>query len=225
MISVAAISTLLALAACDEQQAPASATGNANPIGKLAETPTSLPGRSADQGRKLVGAIGKEQDEASNLANEISGQAGTVTAGGLNFAVPESWEKQIPDPAKFQTALFKLAGDEGNGETIVVFFGSIRGNVESNVERWRGMVSKPDGQKADAKVTTNTVEGLPVTMVSIDGKYTGMTSSATIADAGFRAALIEVMPGQMVCLRLTGPRDTVEGRTQEFWSVVKGFKK
>ena len=70
-------------------------------------------------------------------------------------------------------------------------------------------------EKADAKVDESTVNGRKVTNVSIDGVYQGMSGPA-ITDAGFRASLIEMAPGQMICIRLTGPRDLVQAHTDEF---------
>lgn len=209
---------LLPLAACEDKSAPPSAgAGQSNPLDNLADNPTSLVGRSAAQGRDLAGKIGREQDQASTLAGEITGQGG-VMVGNLRFKPPADWEAQTADPSKFQSAAYLIRSEGAEGQ--VVFFGSIGGNVASNIERWRAQVKKPDGSKADAKVDESTVNGRKVTNVSIDGVYQGMSGPA-ITDAGFRASLIEMAPGQMICIRLTGPRDLVQAHTDEFFAMVK----
>lgn len=213
---------VLAAASCDSK-APPSASGGGGGLSGLADSPTSIPGKSAADARKLVGTIGNSQDEASNLANDISGQGNTLTAGGISFTIPERWEK-LTTTDKMQTALYRLAADEGGGETTVALFGNLMGNVQSNIERWRGQVTKDDGQKAEPRVTTAVVQGFTVTMVSLDGSYAGM-KGGSMSDAGFRGVLIEVGGQKMVCLRLTGPRATVESKTDEFFAFAKSFKK
>lgn len=220
-----AASMCMAMVACEDKTAPASAgSGGSGPLGNLAESPQSLLGKSAGSGKDVADKIKGAQDEASNAANDLTGQANVVTAGALNFTVPESWTKKTPDKTKFQAAAFEIPSASDGPPMQVVFFGSIRGNVASNVERWRGQVQKEDGSKAEAKVETATANGLSVTMVSMNGAYVGMTGNA-IPDAGFRAALVDVGGGEMVCVRLTGLREDVEARTDEFWTTVKSAKK
>ncbi len=225
--AILAASLCMSMAACEDKTAPASAGGGGGgggPLGNLAESPQSLLGKSAGSGRDVADKIKGAQDDASNLANDVSGQANVVSAGALNFTVPEAWTKKTPDKTKFQAAAFEIPSASDGPPMQVVFFGSIRGNVASNVERWRGQVQKEDGSKAEAKVETATANGLSVTMVTMNGAYSGMTGNA-IPDAGFRAALVDVGGGEMVCVRLTGLREDVEARTEEFWTAVKTAKK
>ena len=180
--------------------------------------------QSAGAARDLANKIGGGQDAAANAANDITGQGNEVMAGGVTFKVPESWQKKTADPAKFQTAAYEIPSGGDGAPIQIVFFGTIGGNVNSNVERWRGQVHKADGSKADAKIENATVNGMNVTMVSMEGSYTGRSGSP-IPDAGFRAALIEQAMNQSVCIRMTGTRADIEAKSAEFWAMVKSASK
>lgn len=227
--ALAALACLLPLAACKDSSVPPSAAGqNANPnagqgLSGLSESPTSLAGRSAATGRDAARKITAGQDAAGNLADELAGDASGFTVNNLRFFIPTGWEKTEP-ASRMQLAAFRVAPDEGKGETQVVFFANIGGNAASNIERWRGQVTKPDGQPADAKIDRTTIKGLDVHTVSMNGTYAGMASAVPtkLPDHGFRAAIIESKSGP-IFVRLTGPIPNVELAERAFFDMVKGF--
>lgn len=223
----AMLAAALATSGCDDSSAPGSAGGGGGGGGQglsgLSETPTSLAGRSAATGRDAARKITAGQDAASNLADEISGDGSGFTVNNLKFPIPAEWEKSEAG-SKMQLAAYRVAADEGKGETQVVFFANIGGNVESNIARWRTQVTKDDGQPAAAKVERIEVKGLDVHMVSMNGTYAGMASPSQpkMANYGFRAAIVVSKSGP-IYVRMTGPQSSVEEAESAFFGMVKGF--
>ncbi|MBX3385877.1 MAG: hypothetical protein KF768_04850 [Phycisphaeraceae bacterium] len=216
------LAAALTLTGCDDSSPPPSATGGQGLSG-LSEQPTSLAGRSAATGRDAARRITAGQDAASNLADELRGDASGLTVNNLRFPIPSGWEKAEP-ASRMQLAAFRVSADEGKGETQVVFFTNIGGSAASNIERWRLQVTKPDGQPADAKVERITVRGLDVHTVAMNGTYAGMATAVTtrMPDYGFRAAIVESKSGP-IFIRLTGPRPRVEESERAFFDMVKNF--
>lgn len=219
---------LAGIAACeDKSPPPASAqSSSSKPLSGLAETPTSLPGKSAGMGRAAGQAMAQASEQAASMADQISGAPGTVAVGGVAFKTPEGWQSVSP-PNRIQAAALQVAADQGHGETAVAFFTNLGGDVESNVNRWRQQVTNPTTkQPADASVTKHTAGGMKVTLVSMQGTYAGMSSGSSkpVANTGFRGAIIEAPRGN-VFVRLTGPADAVSGASADFEKMVLGAAK
>lgn len=207
---------------CDSKTPPASATNPASnaPLGGLRETPTSIPGKSAAMGRDAARAAANAQDQASNLANDISG--GGITVGGLKFTPPEGWTQTQP-PNRMQAAALRVDND-----TVVAFFGNIGGDVASNINRWKTQVTDPStGKPADARITEeSTASGQKVTFVSMEGTYKGMTTGddQPKPDTGFRGAILS-SGSTSVFVRLTGPASKVKSSEAQFKQMVLGASK
>jgi len=213
--------TVAGLSGCEDSSAPPPSATPSTPLGGLSETPTSLAGRSAAAGRDAARLAEQGQQQASGLADELAGNATGTDVGGIQFAVPTSWEKQTA--TQFQAASYRVDGD---GQ--VVFFANIGGGVDSNVNRWRQQVTNESGSPADAKVEKRTIGGMEATVVSMEGKYQGMgpggAPAAPLEDAAFRAVIYSGPDGD-VFVRFTGPRSTVEANKQAWETMVLGAKK
>lgn len=232
-----AASALVALAACEDKSVPPSAAGGGGSGGALsglAEQPSSLAGRSAAAGRDAARLAEQAQQQAAGMADELAGKAGAQTIGGLEFKVPTAWEKIAPGN-QFQTAVYRVAADAGQGEALVVFFANIGGGVDSNINRWRGQVTGPNGMPADAKVERRTIAGLSAAVASMDGTYTGMGPMGQAAPAqenfSFRAVIYQNAdttggpgPADLV-VRFTGPKDVVEANKAAWEAMILGARK
>lgn len=224
---------LAALAACEDRSVPPSAAGGGGLSG-LAEQPSSLAGRSAAAGRDAARLAEQTQQQAAGLADELAGKAGAAVIGGLAFTIPSDWEKIAPGN-QFQTAVYRVAPDRGQGEALVVFFANIGGGVDSNINRWRGQVAGPNGMPADAKVERRTIAGLSATIASMEGTYTGMGPMGQAAPAqenyAFRAVIYQnadaaAGPGPKdLVVRFTGPKDVVEANKAAWESMILGARK
>ncbi len=211
-------STLLVLCGCEDKSAP---PPSAAPLSGLTETPTSLAGKSAAAGRNAARLAEQSQEQASGLADELAGKSAGSVVGGIEFAVPTTWEKVAPGP--MQAAAYRV-----DGEAQVVFFANIGGGVENNINRWRQQVTTEAGSPADAKVEKRTIAGMPATVVSMDGTYTGMAAggapAAPLENAAFRAVIF-TGPGGDVFARFTGPKAVVEANRKAWETMILGAKK
>ncbi len=122
------------------------------------------------------------------------------------------------------------AGDTGNAECVVYFFGSGQGgSVEANLERWKGQVVGADGKPADAKIAKRTIHGMAVTTIDVSGDYTGMggpmaASKSVQSNYRLLGAIVEG-PGGNVFLKFTGPAKTIAASQPDFEKLLNSFDK
>jgi hypothetical protein len=194
-------------------------------LANLSEKPNSLLGKSAAAGRETGRKIEQAQQQAVGAAGVLSGDRVAAEIGPLLFHPPAEWEALKPT-AQFQTALYRVAADEGEGEARVVFFHFTQGggDVASNIARWRGMVIGPDGQPAEALVRDRTLAGYKTKLVSMEGTYKdGMPGGPTTdrPNYGFRGAIIETDQGN-VFVRFFGPKALVDANAKTWEEMVIG---
>jgi hypothetical protein len=162
------------------------------------------------------------------------------TAAGLSFAVPQDWVSSPPS-TNMRAAQFAIpAGAGGDApELVLSFFGEGKGGgVASNIERWIGMISGPDGKPATdkAKRETRKVGQFTVSMVTADGSYDafsgmGMAGGMSSAHGGgvksdYRlwGAVVEG-PGGPWFFKATGPRAILQKAEPALKALVGSLKK
>lgn len=195
LVALAALS--LSLAACQGQDRnglpDASKADNVD-----ANTPSSRDKDNAGHGNtKVAGdphsmgnAPGGDPHDAANAGGQPSakmapsapvnprevtpsGKVRDESAAGLNFKVPEEWEKKAGS-SPMRVAEYTIPGPGGDAELVLFRFAGGAGDVPSNINRWRTQFSKPDGgELAEADVKQqNFVRGpLKITMVDMSGTY------------------------------------------------------
>ena len=121
------------------------------------------------------------------------------------------------------------AGDSGNAECVVYFFGQGQGGtIEANIERWKGQFLD-GGKPANAQVAKRTVHGLPVTTIESAGDYSGMGGPMN-KDAGVQhayrllGAIVEG-PGGNLFIKFAGPAKTVAANQRLFEQLLASFSK
>ena len=118
------------------------------------------------------------------------------------------------------------AGDPEDGECAVFFFGPGQGGgVEANIDRWIGQFEQPDGKPSAerAKRQTETVDGIPVSLIDLSGTYKGGGPSmgATAPKTGYRLlGAIATGPQAGIFFKLTGPAKTVTAAEKEFRAML-----
>jgi hypothetical protein len=211
-ILLAAFAVIPFLAACEKSTPPPPAG-----ISNLSSTPTSIPGKSAKMGKDVAGKIQAQQDVAANAANQITGQSSSESVvGGLKFAIPEGWKSVTPS-SSMVTASYVIAA-AGNAQCNLSVAG---GDVDSNINRWRGQVTDASGQPVQGEVTQETVAGIRVTIFKATGSYGGMGGSKQ-ANMAFRGAIIQA-PASMVFVKMTGPADKIGAADGAWDAMVMGF--
>jgi hypothetical protein len=100
--------------------------------------------------------------------------ASPPNAGGLTWSEAAPLVRRTPK-SSMRAAEYGVSGDD-RAELAVFYFGPDQGgSVESNVSRWLGQITQPDGtaSASKAKRSTREVGGITVALVEVAGNYTG----------------------------------------------------
>lgn len=158
----------------------------------------------------------------------------TATAGGLTWRAPAAWTLDAPRPMRAATYRLPAAKGDAEGAELAVFhFGAGQGgDVDANVRRWLSQFQRPDGSPvvdADARRKTETMQGLKVTTVDVQGTYSsgGMMGGPVTPRPGWRllGAIVEGGPQGPVFFKLTGPARTVAAAQKDFRALLQGLRK
>ena len=122
-------------------------------------------------------------------------------------------------------------GDKEDGECAVFYFGPGQGGgVQDNLDRWISQFQQPDGKpsKTAAQISKQTINGLPVTTISLTGTYIsgGPMMAAKIPRPGYRllGAIVEGPQGA-VFFKFTGPAKTVAAGQAAFQTMLKSVSR
>lgn len=164
------------------------------------------------------------KSETTTAKSENTGVPATAavpaTAVGLSFQVPSTWPSV---PAKgMRAAEYRLPGEGGEGELILFHFGAGQGgDAKSNLDRWIGQMTQPDGSTSasHAAFDDREVNGLKITTVVLNGTYTASMvpgSSEKLVKPGSRlwGAVVEG-PGGPWFWKAVGPEKTMLARASE----------
>jgi hypothetical protein len=148
--------------------------------------------------------------------------------GTLTFTAPPAW-KSRPAASSMRVAEFVVPhadGDSEDAELIVYYFGSGAGTTDANIDRWIGQIQQPDGSatRDKAKRSTQTINGLHVTMVDASGRYVAEMrpgASEHFNKPGFRlrAAVVETPHGPYY-IKMTGPEKTMGAADADFTAFL-----
>jgi hypothetical protein len=153
------------------------------------------------------------------------------SAAGLTWTKPKGWQTEAARPMRAATyTIARAAGDAASAECVVYFFGAGQGgNVQANLERWRGQMLGGDGKPAEAKITKRTIHGLAVTTIDAPGGYTGMggpmAPSRSVQNNYCLLGAIVEGPGGNVFVKFTGPAKTIAASQAEFERLLNSFDK
>ncbi len=126
---------------------------------------------------------------------------------GLSFTVPAGWKSVEPSSAMRKAELkITVAGSDKPLTAVVFHFGG--GDVETNVQRWKGQLSGT----AESKTEEVEAGGKKVTLFQGTGTYTdpfgGLGPQENFALIG---ALIPVEGSGPVVIKLAGPKEATLG--------------
>jgi hypothetical protein len=154
------------------------------------------------------------------------------TAGGIRWTAPAAWKPQGERPMRAATYAVPAApGDKEDGECAIFYFGPGQGGgVQDNLDRWISQFQQPDGKpsKSAAQISKQTINGLPVTTISLTGTYLsgGPMMAAKTPRPGYRllGAIVEGPQGA-VFFKFTGPAKTVAAGQAAFQSLLKSVSR
>ena len=105
-------------------------------------------------------------------------------------------------------------------ELVVTTFPEAAGNnVANNVERWSRQFRSPEGAPPQADIETLVANGLPVTVVSLEGEYLGMGGG--FHKDGYRMIVAMVQaPVGSVFVKILGPASTVNANEESYDNLI-----
>ena len=142
---------------------------------------------------------------------------------GLTTTKPENWTPAILENA-MQRVRYIVPGVEGEEPaSLVIFSIGAGGEVQANIDRWAGQVTKPDGSPGEPKVEEFTVSDMTITLVELLGSYQGMGMTEAKSNQLFLSAIVDTTTGR-IFIRLVGPEKTVEANRESYMDFLKGLK-
>lgn len=147
----------------------------------------------------------------------------------LRWQAQDGWRSVQPS-SSMRVAEWALAKSGGDAEdaSMVVFHFAGGGDVQSNLDRWFGQFTQPDGRPTSevAQVASRDVSGLRVTVADVSGTFaggmmmgSGAPEPATKPNYRLLAAIVETPSGPWF-FKLTGPKNTVEHWKASFDAFV-----
>jgi hypothetical protein len=145
-----------------------------------------------------------------NAMPPTGGAGGPPVPQAITWSVPGSWQT-VPNPNGLRIATYSLGDASGEGP-VEVSVSRAGGSTAANIERWQG-------QFTDSKVARRaqeTVHGLTVTLVEIDGTYApgamGAGDNTPHSHWGLFAAIVETPAGSYF-FKMLGPGAKVANGT------------
>ncbi len=215
--------SMLVVAGCEDKAAqpplapPKQAPGPSSPAAAPAVTPPS-------------GAPHAAAAPASNApmmpapVEAAVGNDSTVLTMGVSVTLPTGW-KRNPPANQMRLAEAVVADASGDPAKVCsVVFSTAGGSVEDNVARWSGQVRDAAGQPATPKSEKRTINGLPVTVVSMEGSFAGMGDPAPRPNWMLRGAIVET-PSGLLFIKMNGPAQQMTAAGDAFTKMVDSIKK
>ena len=142
--------------------------------------------------------------------------------------VPAGWTSKTPS-SDMRLAEFVVPSPAGKADVVVYFFGSGRGgDIDANLERWRGQFSSPDGKPVYEKTTSETVGAISLTIAEFRGTYdrgmgTGGNGEAARPNNTLLAVIAETAAGTMY-FQLFGDSKAVDAARDAYMTFVRSLK-
>ena len=179
--------------------------------GEVAESTESLP-----PGHPAVDPMGGAAPQAAEVAEPSMGQT------PLKWRAPARWQL-VPSASSMRLATYRVPRAAGDGADAELSITQAGGSVEANVDRWIGQFDAAD--RSSAKRSARKVGTLDVTMVQVQGKYSGgMGAGPGVGDgpAGGWALMGAIVstPGMPHFFKMTGPAKTVLAARAEFEGMI-----
>lgn len=155
-------------------------------------------------------------------------QATTVTLLEYRTALPAGWTSKTPS-SSMRLAEFVAPSSAGNAEMVVYYFGPGQGgDIEANVERWRGQFSNADGTPVFERVTSDSTGLAKLSIVEFRGTYArGMGTGSSAEDArrdNTLLAIIAETPRGTLYFQLFGVHKAVDAVRDAYLGLVRGLK-
>lgn len=136
----------------------------------------------------------------------------------LVWTAPARWQS-VPNASSMRLATYRIPRAPGDTEDAELSIMQAGGSVDANVARWIGQFDAA-GQKT-AKRSTRKVGALEVTLVEVQGNYSGGMGKEPSSGAGWALlGAIVSTPDMPHFFKLTGPAKTVVAARGELEAMI-----
>jgi len=146
---------------------------------------------------------------------QVGGPQKKANGFPFTYKAPEKW-KQKP-PRNLIIDAFEVAEGNESAETTVSMFG---GGIGANISRWRGQVGLPKVDDAELERSA-----LKRKVAGIDSFYVDLDNPRGPAGANRILAAIVPVGGQLMFVKMTGPRDLVGQQKNAFETFLDSFQR
>lgn len=166
---------------------------------------------------------------ASVRANPAATPGGNAAPPGpeagkpaLQWTAPEGW-RQTQQGSGMRLVTFVM-GATGKTECAVTILGGTGGGMKPNLDRWNGQVGKAALTEAEFLALPRIpVLGGQGVLLHAEGAYSGMEETS-IPDQALLGLAVE-LPGQMVFVKMTGPKSEVAAERARFEAFCKSLRR
>ena len=164
-------------------------------------------------------AVGNGNDlPPDHPAMNGSGIGAGAPEASLTWTAPARW-KSVPSPNSMRLATYSVPRAAGDTEDAELAITQVGGDVDANIQRWIGQFDP--GAQSSVKKSSKVVHGMHVTLVQIQGTYSGGMgpSQGAKKDWALCGGIVETdtMP---YFFKMTGPSKTVHSACNELDAML-----
>ena len=140
---------------------------------------------------------------------------------GLRGPIPSTW-KWEPPRHHFRAAQWVVPGRDGSepAERVVTTFPEASGNtIQNNIERWKQQFRSTQGGPPQPVVESKIVNGLPITLVDLEGEYLGMGGGFHKTNYRMIVSIVEAAD-RSIFIKLLGPTPTVSANRSGYTTLI-----
>ncbi len=144
--------------------------------------------------------------------------AAATAESSLAWKTPALWQS-VPNTSSMRLATLRIPHADGDAEDAEVSITQAGGSIDANAQRWIEQFDA-EGQKT-AKRSVRKVGGLEITIVEVEGTYSGGMGRERREETGWAlVGAIIATPGMPHFIKLTGPAKTVKAARQDFDAMI-----
>lgn len=202
----------------------------APPLVTLDPTRPPEPAPMATQGDSLPPGhppIGQGQAQPMGAAEPAPAATGAPTQRALAWTVPPNWQ-EAPSTSSMRIATYKAPIAKGDSEAPELSVIQAGGDLDANIERWAGQFG--DEGKTSLKREKKTVADYPVTVVSLQGTFSGGMGMGMggepreLPQWALLGAIVETAEGAYF-FKMTGPAKSVAAARSDFDAFVASMRR
>ena len=140
--------------------------------------------------------------------------------GGMKFEIPAGWEEKTLSSSMI-LGEFTLPGEAGPGRLTLSTAG---GGTSANMDRWRGQFQPGPNDPAPQEIQI-TASGKAVTLLEVHGTFSdSFGGGGPKQNWQLLGVAMPIDPEHNYFVKLTGPKETVTSRRDEFLKFVESAR-